>query len=66
MFCVLGDEKINAGLIARAGLGAERKDKRKMGMMPCRSRVENRDQEILGEERIELKTGGRKGLEQGI
>lgn len=56
-------------LIARAGLGAERKDKRKMGMMPCmpcRSRVENRDQEILGEERMELKTGGRKGLEQGI
>jgi len=31
VFCVLGDEKINAELIARAGPAEERKDNREWG-----------------------------------
>ena len=52
MFCFLGDEKINAGLIARAGPGSgERKDERERGMRPCRFRVGKTGiKRFLGEE----------------
>lgn len=62
MFCVLGDEKINAGLIARAGPGAERKDNR-MGMRPCHFRVGSGDHQILQEEQLQLIAVNRKKLE---
>lgn len=37
-----------------------------MGMRPCRFRVGNRDQEILGEERMELKPDDGKRRELGM
>lgn len=37
-----------------------------MGIRPCRFRIGNRDQEVLGEEGTELKTDERKRMELGM
>lgn len=58
MFCVLGDEKINVGLIAGAGEEGEQRT----GMRPCSVQVGSGDQQISWREADAVQNGGKKDL----